>query len=183
MGNSLKFRQALQDIENDKKNQFYVDIAQQYGKIIRLIFEFDASDIAASSLNSNQYLKDLIAGKLRSSGDDDRTDKLLLGSEAPYKKLASKFYSIQDQIEESGGFAKLLTTATLNVISSFLGTDVTPTIKKIEDLKPLVNIAKWDGYNSGYKFAKGLVNGMIDVLPSESFLAYCKGNGTYLGES
>lgn len=27
MGNSLKFRQALEDIENDKKNQFYVDIA------------------------------------------------------------------------------------------------------------------------------------------------------------
>lgn len=69
------------------------------------------------------------------------------------------------------------------MVSSFLGTDVTPTLKKINEFNPAVKIAEWDGYNSGFKFAKGLVNGMIDVLPDESFLSYCKGNGTKLGDS
>jgi uncharacterized protein YfaP (DUF2135 family) len=56
MGNSLKIRQALTDIENNNKNQFYVDNAQQYGKIIRVIIDFDASQVAASQTSSTSYL-------------------------------------------------------------------------------------------------------------------------------
>jgi hypothetical protein len=54
MGNSLKFRQAFTDITNDIKNQFYTDIAQQYGKIIRLVLDFSADDLTAASLSSSQ---------------------------------------------------------------------------------------------------------------------------------
>jgi hypothetical protein len=54
MGNSLKFRQAFTDITNDIKNQFYTDIAQQYGKIIRLTLDFSADDLTAASLSSSQ---------------------------------------------------------------------------------------------------------------------------------
>jgi hypothetical protein len=54
MGNSLKFRQAFTDISNDNKNQFYTDIAQQYGKIIRLVLDFSADDLTAASLSSSQ---------------------------------------------------------------------------------------------------------------------------------
>ena len=54
MGNSLKFKQAFDDIESDIENQFYTDIALQYGKILKLILDFSADDLTAASLSSSQ---------------------------------------------------------------------------------------------------------------------------------
>ena len=55
MGNALKLKQALEDIANDQKNQYYVDIALQWGKIIYLVTSFDSSDLASISQNKEQY--------------------------------------------------------------------------------------------------------------------------------
>lgn len=45
MGNSLKLRQAFQNIQNDLINGYYVDIALQYGKIVYLVVSFSVADI------------------------------------------------------------------------------------------------------------------------------------------
>lgn len=41
MGNALRFRQIFNEIQDDMNNQYYADIAQQYGRMIRIIFDFD----------------------------------------------------------------------------------------------------------------------------------------------
>jgi hypothetical protein len=47
----------------------------------------------------------------------------------------------------------------------------------------LVKIAPFDGLDSGAKLAKGLGNGMVDVLPDESFLKYCRDNATQMSDA
>jgi hypothetical protein len=41
MGRSLQFKSIFDAINDDIKNQYYVDIANQYGRMIRVIFDFD----------------------------------------------------------------------------------------------------------------------------------------------
>ena len=86
---------------------------------------------------------------------------------------------MQDQFySKTGPLGKLLGKHAMKTVVAFLGTDLAPTARKLQNMRPKVSIAEWDGYDSGYKFAKGMLNGAIDVLPDESFLAYCKSNGT-----
>ena len=40
MGNALAFKSIFTEIEQDMKNQYYADIAYQYGRLIRKIFDF-----------------------------------------------------------------------------------------------------------------------------------------------
>ena len=51
MGNSLKLRQAFQNIANDQANGYYVDIALQYGKIWYLVWSFSVADINPSTVS------------------------------------------------------------------------------------------------------------------------------------
>jgi hypothetical protein len=41
MGSSLKFKTILDAINENLKNQYYVDIANQYGRMVRIIFDFE----------------------------------------------------------------------------------------------------------------------------------------------
>ena len=41
MGSSLKFKTSLDAINENLKNQYYVDIANQYGRMVRIIFDFE----------------------------------------------------------------------------------------------------------------------------------------------
>ena len=54
MGNALQLRAAGTAITTDLKNQFYTDIAQQYGKMLRLVIMFSADQITADSLTSSE---------------------------------------------------------------------------------------------------------------------------------
>lgn len=38
MGNALKFQSIFKEIMDDIKNQYYADIANQYGRMVRIIF-------------------------------------------------------------------------------------------------------------------------------------------------
>ncbi len=41
MGNALTYMNILEEIEEDELNQYYTDIAYQYGRLIRKVFDFD----------------------------------------------------------------------------------------------------------------------------------------------
>ena len=41
MGKSLSFKSILDAINEDIKNQYYVDIANQYGRMVRVMFDFE----------------------------------------------------------------------------------------------------------------------------------------------
>lgn len=40
MGNALAFNSIIQEIELDIENQYYTDIAYQYGRLVRKIADF-----------------------------------------------------------------------------------------------------------------------------------------------
>jgi hypothetical protein len=40
MGNALSFKSIFTEIKQDEINQYYADIAYQYGRLIRKIFDF-----------------------------------------------------------------------------------------------------------------------------------------------
>ena len=44
MGNALSFKSIFTEIEQDQKNQYYTDIAYQYGRLIRKVFDFQPTD-------------------------------------------------------------------------------------------------------------------------------------------
>ena len=46
MGHALSFKYIFDEIESDIKQQYYPDIAFQYGKLIKLILDFEAIDDA-----------------------------------------------------------------------------------------------------------------------------------------
>jgi hypothetical protein len=43
MGRALQFKSIFDTIQDDLKNQYYVDIANQYGRLIRIMFDFEPS--------------------------------------------------------------------------------------------------------------------------------------------
>ena len=51
MGNALSFKSIYTEIQDDLTNQYYADIAYQYGRLIRIIFDFDP--ITSESLSSD----------------------------------------------------------------------------------------------------------------------------------
>ncbi len=55
MGNSLKLRQAFQNIQNDLTNGYYVDIALQWGKIWYLVWSFSVADINSAVSGSSTH--------------------------------------------------------------------------------------------------------------------------------
>jgi hypothetical protein len=73
-----------------------VDNAQQYGKIIRLIIDFDATSVSSSLTSSNLYFEELISGKLRSTGGSSQT------LTDHHTKLAQQFYAFQDKLYSKG---------------------------------------------------------------------------------
>ena len=55
MGNSLSFKSIFNEIQDDMSNQYYADIAYQYGRLIRLIFDFDP--VSLSSLLASDDIR------------------------------------------------------------------------------------------------------------------------------
>lgn len=49
MGNALVFQNIFKEIQADEVNQYYSDIALQYGRLVRNIFDF--SPVLLSTLN------------------------------------------------------------------------------------------------------------------------------------
>lgn len=47
MGKALSFKYIFDEIESDREQQYYSDIAFQYGKLIKLIFDFESIDEGA----------------------------------------------------------------------------------------------------------------------------------------
>lgn len=74
MGRSLQFKSIFDAIDDNIKNQYYVDIANQYGRMVRVIFDFEpevASSLIAAGLSGltlnktewNNYLETNIGDK------------------------------------------------------------------------------------------------------------------------
>jgi hypothetical protein len=47
MGNALSFKSIFTEIEQDEKNEYYADIAYQYGRLIRKVFDFQPTEAGA----------------------------------------------------------------------------------------------------------------------------------------
>ena len=47
MGRALQFKSIFDTIQDDLENQYYVDIANQYGRLIRIMFDFEPSSAAS----------------------------------------------------------------------------------------------------------------------------------------
>lgn len=54
MGRALQFKNIFDTINDDMKNQYYVDIANQYGRLIRIMLDFEPST-AASLKEASQF--------------------------------------------------------------------------------------------------------------------------------
>ncbi len=70
MGRSLQFKSIFDAIQNDIKNQYYVDIANQYGRMVRVIFDFQpevASSLIAAGLSGMTFNKTEFNNYLESS--------------------------------------------------------------------------------------------------------------------
>lgn len=50
MGKSLTFKSIFDQVDDDLKNQYYVDIANQYGRMVRVILDFEPELLQASLL-------------------------------------------------------------------------------------------------------------------------------------
>lgn len=50
MGQALKFKSIFEQIQDDMDNQYYTDIATQYGRLVRIIF-FDFDPTTTGSLS------------------------------------------------------------------------------------------------------------------------------------
>lgn len=55
MGNALSFKSIFDDIAADQQNNYLTDIAYQYGRLIRIIFDF--SPLTSSSLTDKYIIK------------------------------------------------------------------------------------------------------------------------------
>jgi hypothetical protein len=55
MGSALKFKSILDEIKADVTNQNYADIANQYGRMIRIMLDFDPMETAALQSTSAQF--------------------------------------------------------------------------------------------------------------------------------
>lgn len=51
MGRALQFKSIFDAINDNLKNQYYVDIANQYGRMVRIIFDFEP-EVASSLLSA-----------------------------------------------------------------------------------------------------------------------------------
>ncbi len=70
----------------------------------------------------------------------------------------------------------------INPLRSLLNTKVQSTnIFKVASAAPRVRIPEFESDSLADLFI-GIGNGMIDVLPDESFLKFCRGNITQIGE-
>ena len=56
MGNALKFQSIFTSITNDVQNQYYADIANQYGRLINVIFNFQPVSSSGFSLGDFEGL-------------------------------------------------------------------------------------------------------------------------------
>jgi len=54
MGKSLTFKSIFDEINNNLKNQYYVDIANQYGRLVRVLFDFEP-ELLKGSLYTSGY--------------------------------------------------------------------------------------------------------------------------------
>ena len=63
MGRALQFKSIFDAINDNLKNQYYVDIANQYGRMVRIIFDFEpevassllSAGLAGYSMNSTEW--------------------------------------------------------------------------------------------------------------------------------
>lgn len=71
------------------------------------------------------------------------------------------------------------------MITSFIGEDATEALNTFAQLAGFDTtnyLATFDGINSALDIGSGVINGMIDVLPTQSFLKYCRDNGTLIND-
>ncbi|CDW87218.1 UNKNOWN [Stylonychia lemnae] len=187
MGNSLKLRQAITDINNDIKNQFYTDIAQQYGKIIRLILDFSADDLTAASLSSSQQesiypqnqIVNLILAQLAYNVIPNfiqpmAEKKFRLKEESMHGDGSSLYFDFEQRFQDfQENWEQQITSELNKQISSFTGLDQAELLDLENNL-----LATFNGATSALQIGAGLINGMINVLPTKSFLRYCRDNVT-----
>eukprot|EP00347_Sterkiella_histriomuscorum_P005546 403356198 len=181
MGNSLKFKQAMDDINNDFKNQFYTDIAQQYGKILRLTLDFSADDLSAASLSSSEE-------QMRQIQTDNPVFQYILNNvnNETVQPVARKIEQFIDHAKEmkrvyaQGGLMSLFDKEVSNLIRSFAGEDAVQILDKLNTSELNEMLATFTGVSDAYSFGSGFVNGMINVLPTQSFLRYCRDNVTLI---
>jgi hypothetical protein len=64
-----------------------------------------------------------------------------------------------------------------------MGTDEDAIKDRIKQITGNKLFATFNGFTSASLVGKGLLSGMIDVLPDESFLANCKDNSTNMWDS
>ena len=55
MGSALKFKSIFDEIQADIKNQNYADIANQYGRMIRIMLDFDPMETASMQKASENF--------------------------------------------------------------------------------------------------------------------------------
>jgi hypothetical protein len=60
MGNALAFKSIFDDITADQANGYYTDIAYQYGRLIRKMFDFQPLPITSASLDATDLIDDFV---------------------------------------------------------------------------------------------------------------------------
>lgn len=84
------------------------------------------------------------------------------------------------KVYATSGLSGLLRKELNNLITSFVGKDVGPLLDNIENLEINQLLGTFNGLTDAYSFGSGMVNGMINVLPTQSFLRYCRDNVTQI---
>jgi hypothetical protein len=176
MGNALQLRAAATAISTDLANQFYTDIAQQYGKMLRLVIMFSADQITADSLTSSEnsfakfehanyalrhFLKDV------SNGEVDYDYQLV--------NTVAGWIDRHPRVQDKGGLVTILEKEVQKLITSFTGKDASALL---ENFDPKSFIATFDASTDILKLLTGIGNGVINVLPSGSFIKFCRDNVT-----
>jgi hypothetical protein len=79
------------------------------------------------------------------------------------------------KVQEKGGLFTILEKEAEKLITSFTGKDISGFL---ENFDPNKLIAAFDPSTDILKFLTGFGNGLINVLPSGSFIKYCRDNVT-----
>jgi hypothetical protein len=89
MGRALQFKSIFDTIQDDLKNQYYVDIANQYGRLIRIMFDFEPSTGATLDAFKQMFF-------LEASGNYTNSDQELEESEITARvDMLIKAYGIE----------------------------------------------------------------------------------------
>lgn len=74
MGRALQFKSIFDTIQDDLKNQYYVDIANQYGRLIRIMFDFEPSTGASLDAFKQMFFLEASGNYTNSDQETDEVD-------------------------------------------------------------------------------------------------------------